>query len=159
MRFAFRQPLIALSLIALALFAQPPAAQAVQPDEILADPALEARAREITAQLRCVVCRNESVDDSNADIARDIRLMVRERLVAGDTNEQAIQFMVDRFGEFVLLNPRVTGSNLMLWLAGPAFLVTGLGIALVANRRRKASAPETALSQDEEARLKALLDE
>ncbi len=132
-------------------------ARAVQPDEILAAPALEARAREITAELRCVVCRNESVDDSNADIARDIRLMVRERLVAGDTNEEAVQYMVDRFGEFVLLNPRATGANLILWVTGPVLLIVGLGIALVAIRRRKPG-PE-ALSDAEEARLRQLLEE
>ncbi|WP_370226573.1 MULTISPECIES: cytochrome c-type biogenesis protein [Rhodobacterales] len=147
-----RRLLLALTMLALAL-----PALAVQPDEILADPALEARAREITAELRCVVCRNESVDDSNADIARDIRLMVRERLVAGDTNEEAVQYMVDRFGEFVLLNPRATGANLILWVTGPVLLIVGLGIALVAIRRRKPG-PE-ALSDAEEARLRQLLEE
>lgn len=129
---------------------------AVQPDEMLADPALEARARAITAELRCVVCRNESVDDSSAEIARDIRLMVRERLVAGDSDAEAIQYMVDRFGEFVLLNPRATGSNLALWLAGPVLLVLGLGIAVVTNRRRRPAVAE--LSADEEARLRRLLE-
>lgn len=113
-------------LLAL-LLVLPMAAGAVQPDEILPDPAMEARARAITAELRCVVCRNESVDDSNAEIARDIRLMVRERLVAGDTDTEAVQYMVDRFGEYILLNPRPTGSNLILWVTGPALLVAGLG--------------------------------
>lgn len=144
-----------LALILMLLTAP---ALAVQPDEILDDPALEARAREITAELRCVVCRNESVDDSNADIARDIRLMVRERLVAGDTNEDAIQFMVDRFGEFVLLNPRPTGSNLLLWWSGPILLVAGLGLAALAFRRRRTERSE-ALSAEEEARLQELLKE
>lgn len=130
---------------------------AVQPDEILVDPVLEARARAITATLRCVVCRNESVDDSNADIARDIRLMVRERLVAGDTDAETVQFMVDRFGEFILLNPRATGSNLILWISGPVLLLAGLGIAMVGLRRRRPAAPP--LSPAEEARLKQLLDE
>ena len=143
-------------ILALTLLVALPAL-AVQPDEILHDPVMEARAREITAELRCVVCRNESVDDSNADIARDIRLMVRERLVAGDTNDEAIQFMVDRFGEYVLLNPRATGSNLILWIAGPAMLVLGLGIALVATRRRRSLSE--GLSAEEEARLKELLEE
>ncbi len=142
-------------LLALLLAATP--ALAVQPDEILADPALESRARAITAGLRCVVCRNESVDDSNADIARDIRLMVRERLVAGDTDAEAVQYMVDRFGEFILLTPRADGSNLILWVSGPALLVLGLGLAWGAARRRKPG-PE-ALSAEEEARLKALLDD
>lgn len=144
-------------LLAL-LLVLPMAAGAVQPDEILPDPAMEARARAITAELRCVVCRNESVDDSNAEIARDIRLMVRERLVAGDTDTEAVQYMVDRFGEYILLNPRPTGSNLILWITGPALLVAGLGIALVAARRRRRAGPE-ALSPEEEARLRALLDE
>lgn len=143
-------------ILALMLAATP--ALAVQPDEMLADPVLEARAREITAELRCVVCRNESVDDSNAEIARDIRLMVRERLLAGDTNAQAIQYMVDRFGEYVLLNPRATGANLVLWWSGPILLVAGLGIAAMAFRRRKSS--ETpALSDSEEARLRELLND
>lgn len=141
------------ALLALLLLATP--AGAVQPDEILADPALESRARGITATLRCVVCRNESVDDSNAEIARDIRLMVRERLVAGDTDAQVVDFMVARFGEFILLTPRATGSNLILWITGPALLLIGLGIAVGTTRRRR-PAPE-ALSPEEEARLRALI--
>ena len=128
---------------------------AVQPDEVLADPVLESRARAITAELRCVVCRNESVDDSTADIARDIRLMVRERLVAGDTDGEAVQYMVDRFGEYILLNPRASGTNLILWISGPVLLLLGLIIAFVAIRRRKPPTP--ALSADEEARLRELL--
>ena len=147
----------ALVLILSLLWALP--ALAVQPDEVLSDPALEVRARVITEGLRCVVCRNESVDDSNADIARDIRLMVRERLVAGDTNDQAIQYMVDRFGEYILLEPRATGSNLILWGAGPVLLLLALGIAVAAARRRKAAARETGLSTEEEARLKEILSE
>ena len=147
--------LVLMLALAAPLVAGP--AMAIQPDEILDDPVLEARAREITSELRCVVCRNESVDASDAEIARDIRLMVRERLVAGDSNEEAIQFMVDRFGEYILLNPRATGTNLMLWLSGPFLLLAGLGIAAVAVRRRRpASAP---LSAEEEARLQQLLDE
>ncbi|MFN4101099.1 MAG: cytochrome c-type biogenesis protein CcmH [Pararhodobacter sp.] len=132
-------------------------AMAVQPDEILPDPVQEARARAITAVLRCVVCRNESVDDSSAEIARDVRLIVRERIVAGDSDSEIRQFMVDRFGEFILLNPQATGSNLILWVTGPVLLVVGLGIAVVAVRRRRPPAPP--LSAEEEARLKALLDE
>ncbi|MCB1387573.1 MAG: cytochrome c-type biogenesis protein CcmH [Rhodobacteraceae bacterium] len=148
----------AVLLALMMVLAQPGLpALAVQPDEVLADPALEARAREITAGLRCVVCRNESVDDSNAEIARDIRLMVRERLVAGDTNAEAVQYMVDRFGEYILLNPRATGSNLILWIAGPVLLVAGLAIAAFAARRRRTVAAP--LSAAEEARLRALLDE
>jgi len=142
-------------LFILLMLATP--AFAVQPDEILDDPLLEARAREITAELRCVVCRNESVDDSNADIARDIRLMVRERIMAGDTNPEAIQYMVDRFGEFILLNPRASGTNLVLWLAGPGLLLAGLGVAFVSLRRRRSSVAP--LNSDEEARLKEIMGE
>ena len=144
--------LLALALTSLA--AMP--VWAVQPDEMLADPALEARARAITAELRCVVCRNESVDDSNAEIARDIRLMVRERLVAGDSDAETVQYMVDRFGEYVLLNPRATGANLALWLAGPVLLLLGLVIALSTIRRRRPAIAE--LSAQEEARLRQLLE-
>lgn len=142
-------------ILALCLLATP--LWAVQPDEILSDPTLEARARAITANLRCVVCRNESVDDSSAEIARDIRLMVRERIVAGDTDAETVQFMVDRFGEFILLNPRATGSNLILYAAGPLLLLAGFGIAVVALRRRRPAAE--ALSPDDEARLREILRE
>ena len=145
-------------LLILALVWSVPAL-AVQPDEMLSDPALEARARVITEGLRCVVCRNESVDDSNADIARDIRLMERERLLAGDTNDQAVQYMVDRFGEYILLEPRATGSNLILWAAGPVLLLLALGVALAAARRRRAASRDAGLSPEEEARLKEILGE
>lgn len=141
-------------VLILMLLASP--ALAVNPDEILDDPALEARARAITAELRCVVCRNESVDFSNAEIARDIRLIVRERLVAGDSDDEVVQFMVDRFGEYVLLAPRATGANLILWLAAPALLLTGLGLGMVVLRRRS---PQVApLNPEEEARLRAILE-
>lgn len=133
---------------------------AVQPDEILEDPALEERAREISEGLRCLVCRNESIDESNADLARDLRLLVRERLVAGDSDEEVVDFVVDRYGEFVLLRPQVTGSNLLLWLAGPAVLVLALGVGGAYIRRRSKAEPAAeGLSADEEARLKALLNE
>jgi cytochrome c-type biogenesis protein CcmH len=143
-------------LLILLLFLASPVF-AVQPDEILADPALEARAREVTAELRCVVCRNESVDDSNAEIARDIRLMVRERIVAGDSNEETMQYMVDRFGEFILLKPTTSGTNLVLWWSGPILLIVGLGIAVTTLRRRRPVAEP--LSDAEEARLKQILNE
>jgi cytochrome c-type biogenesis protein CcmH len=135
-------------------------ALAVQPDEMLADPALEARAREISRDLRCPVCQGESIDDSNAPISRDLRLLVRERLVAGDSNPEVIDYVVARYGEFVLFNPRATGSGLILWLAGPAMLLAGGGIAW-AMLRRRAAAPETAaaLSPEEKARLERLLRE
>ena len=143
-------------LLALAL-AGP--ALAVQPDEILPDPALEARARAITGELRCVVCQSESIDDSNADIARDLRLRVRERIVAGDSDAEVVAFVVDRYGEFVLLRPPFNARNAVLWLAGPLLLVAGGGLAF-GFIRRKAATPEPvrpALSPEEEARLRDLI--
>lgn len=131
-------------------------ALAVQPDEILADPALEARAREISRNIRCPVCQGESIDDSNAAISRDLRLIIRERLMAGDSDDQVVDFIVERYGEFVLFNPRASGSNLILWLAGPAMLLAGGAIAFAALRRRD-TVPESALTPAEEARLKELL--
>ncbi len=133
---------------------------AVQPDEILDDPRLEARARNLSEGLRCLVCRNENIDESNADLARDLRLALRERLVAGDTDAEAIAFLTDRYGEYVLLRPRADGVNLILWLAGPAMLLGGIGIAAVALWRRNAAAPApTGLSAEERARLDRLLEE
>ncbi|WP_405054051.1 cytochrome c-type biogenesis protein CcmH [Tabrizicola sp.] len=129
---------------------------AVQPDEILPDPVLEARAREISRDIRCPVCQGESIDDSSAPISRDLRIIIRERLVAGDTDAEVIDYVVARYGEFVLFNPRVEGSNLILWLAGPALLLSGIGIAIATQRRRKPIAEET-LSQTEAARLKEIL--
>ena len=132
---------------------------AVQPDEILPDPALEARARDISRDLRCVVCRNESIDESNAELARDLRLLVRERLVEGDSNAEVMDFIVARYGEYVLLRPMTTGSNLLLWIAGPAMLVIGLGTAgLYLRRRRAVEQPSTqALTEAERARLDEIL--
>lgn len=142
-------------ILILALIAGP--ALAVQPDEILKDPALEARARAISRQLRCLVCRNENIDDSDAQLARDLRLLLRERLTKGDSDAQAMAFIVDRYGEFVLLNPPARGANLVLWLAGPAALLAGGGLALAVARRR-AKAPEAApLSAEDQARVKDLL--
>lgn len=133
-------------------------AHAVQPDEILEDPALEERARDLSKGLRCLVCRNENIDESNAPLARDLRLLVRERLVAGDSDDAAIDFIVARYGEYVLLNPRATGSSLLLWAAGPAMLLVALGVGGAFLRRRSlAAAPEAGLYPDEEARLKELL--
>jgi cytochrome c-type biogenesis protein CcmH len=152
-------PRAALAVVLLlgALAAVP--AYAVQPDEVLDDPALEERARDISAGLRCVVCRNESIDESNATLARDLRLMVRERLVAGDSDAEVVSFIVDRYGEYVLLRPTLTGSNIALWVAPFLILLAGGGLALVYIRRRAASpAPtEAALSAEEQARLKDLM--
>jgi cytochrome c-type biogenesis protein CcmH len=126
---------------------------------MLADPALEARARAITEELRCVVCQSESVDESNADIAHDIRLLVRERLKAGDTDAEVRAYLVDRYGEFVLFRPPFTWQNAALWLSGPALLLAGGAIAFAFVRRRARAAPPAAkpLSPEEEARLAALL--
>ncbi len=134
---------------------------AVQPDEMLDDPALEARAREISSGLRCLVCRNESIDDSNAALARDLRLLVRERLVAGDSDAEVVDYIVDRYGEYVLLKPRTGGSNLVLWLAGPAMLLLGgaIGFAFLRRRARAAPQEEAALSEAERARLREILED
>ncbi len=132
---------------------------AVQPDEVLDDPALEERARDISAELRCLVCRNESIDESNAELARDLRLLVRERLVAGDSNAEVIDYVVDRYGEYVLLNPRATGANILLYAAGPAMLLVALGIGGVYLRRRRQAteSPAEALSEDERTRLEEIM--
>ena len=136
-------------------------AWAVLPDEILDDPALEERARDLSRGLRCLVCRNESIDESNADLARDLRLLVRERLVAGDSNKEVIAFIVERYGEYVLLRPTVNGSNWLLWAAGPLMLLIAGGVGAVYLRGRSGASliHETALSDDEKARLKKILDE
>ncbi|MRG71799.1 cytochrome c-type biogenesis protein CcmH [Alphaproteobacteria bacterium HT1-32] len=145
-------------LIALALLMASPAL-AVMPDEVLDDPALEARAREVSKELRCLVCQNQSIDDSNADLARDLRVLVRERLVAGDSNDQALDFIVARYGDYVLLKPPVQANTLVLW-AGPVviFLIAG-GILLIRVRRKTplSSAPPS-LTADEEARVLRALD-
>jgi cytochrome c-type biogenesis protein CcmH len=144
--------ILALTLIATPLLA-------VQPDEVLSDPALEARARTLSKDLRCLVCRNENIDDSNADLARDIRLLVRERLVAGDTDAAAMAYIVDRYGEYVLLNPTSKGANLILWIAGPAMLLLGGGVAVAYIRKRRGAGDPAAseLSEDEEKRLAEIL--
>ena len=152
-----KHSMLKLCLAALLLCLAAPAG-AGKPDEILADPALEARARALSQELRCLVCRNENIDDSDAGLARDLRLLLRERLVAGDSDAEAMAFIVDRYGEFVLLNP-ARGANLILWLAGPALLLAGAGIAF-ATLRRRGSAPEPqALSPEDRARLNELTRE
>jgi cytochrome c-type biogenesis protein CcmH len=150
-------------LVALPLGMVP--ALAVQPDEVLADPALEARARSISRDLRCLVCRNESIDESHAPLARDLRLLVRERLMAGDSDAEVIRYIVDGgegfagYGEYVLLRPQAGGGNLILWLAGPAMLVAGLGGAAlyVAARRRAPEPAARPLDPDEAKRLAEIL--
>lgn len=146
--------LLAALLTAL-LMASP--AFAVLPDEILADPALEARARAISATLRCLVCQNESIDDSNADLAREIRLIVRERLVAGDTDDQVVQYLVDRYGEFVLLRPVFAPHTLILWTAAPIVLVIGgIAIVLAARRKGRPEPGDVALTEEEQQALREL---
>jgi len=149
------RPLLA-ALLALAL-AGP--AVAVQPDEVLDDPALEDRARDISEDLRCLVCRNESIDDSNADLARDLRLLVRERLVAGDTNAEVKQYLVDRYGEYVLLNPRFSLGNAWIWLAGPVLFAIGAVAAAVYLRGRSGqpASAEAPLSDEERRQLERIL--
>ena len=131
--------------------------QAVNPDEMLADPALEARAREISKGLRCVVCQNESIDESNADLAGDLRRLVRERLVAGDNDEQVVQFIVDRYGDFVLLRPPVKPATYPLWAAPIVILTIAATIAALYLRRRRRSAPPQPLTAAEQSRLDELL--
>ena len=151
---------IALVVFALSLFSVP--ALAVQPDEIMSDPAKEARARDLSRELRCMVCQNQSIDDSDAPLARDLRLLVRERIATGDSDSQVIDFLVARYGEFVLLKPRFTPHTLLLWLLPPLALIGG-GLALWFYSRRRANAGSTAdpsllrLTEEEEARLQHLL--
>ena len=145
-------------LLALAawLLAAAPAA-AVLPGELLADPALEARARELSSELRCMVCQNQSIDDSDAELARDLRVLVRERIAAGDTDAEVIDYVVSRYGEFVLLRPRFNARNLALW-AAPALLLIGGGLFLLLNGRRgRRKEQATGLSTEEEASLRRIL--
>lgn len=139
-------------LLALALLSATPVL-AVQPDEVLADPALEARARDLSKGLRCLVCRNENIDESNAELARDLRILVRERLLAGDSDDEVIRYLVDRYGEYVLLRPTTRGANLVLWVAGPAMLLLAGGIAALYLRgRRRAEEPASERLSDAERR-------
>ncbi|GLQ34393.1 cytochrome c biogenesis protein CcdA [Amylibacter marinus] len=146
--------MIRVCIILIALMALP--VQAVEPDEILSDVAQEARAREISKNLRCLICRNENIDSSNAGIAKDLRILVRERIVAGDSNEQVIDFVVDRYGEYVLLQPRRSWGNLLLWLAGPLMLLFGgyIGLRTI---KTGGDAPAQDLTPEEQQRLKDLM--
>jgi cytochrome c-type biogenesis protein CcmH len=145
-----------LTLAALQTFTL--SARAWNPGEALKDPALEARARSLSAELRCLVCQNQSIDDSDADLARDLRILVRERITAGDSDEQVIDFLVNRYGEFVLLNPRIGTSTYLLW-GLPFFALAGgtFAVLLAVRGRRKRKAADT-LSEQEKARLSAILD-
>jgi cytochrome c-type biogenesis protein CcmH len=149
-------------VFAVAVMLGSSAACAVQPDEIMADPAREARARDLSRELRCMVCQNQSIDDSEAPLARDLRLLVRERIAAGDSDAQVIDFLVARYGEFVLLKPRLEPHTLLLWLLPPLVLAGG-GLALWTHSRRRARSGVAddpslfKLTADEEARLNRLI--
>lgn len=133
---------------------------AVQPDEVLEDPALEARARALSAGLRCLVCQNQSIDDSDAPLAKDLRILVRERLKAGDSDEEIIDFVVSRYGEFVLLKPRLSPHTWLLWFATPLVLLAALGVIVFSYWRRKALADgPKPLTTNEKRRLKRLVGE
>lgn len=152
-----RYPL-ALFVLVLSLFSVP--ALAVQPDEILKDPALESRARALSQELRCMVCQNQSIDDSDAPLAKDLRVLVRERLTAGDSDNQVIDFLVARYGEFVLLRPRMNWRTLLLWFAPFAVVLIG-ALALLARRRRSADpaiAGSAPLTAEEQGRITELLE-
>ena len=154
--------LIAISTILLLAAFATPVAHAVQPDEVMPDPAKEARARELSRELRCMVCQNQSIDDSDAPLARDLRLLVRERIATGESDSQVIDFLVARYGEFVLLKPRFSPHTLLLWLLPPLALIGG-GLALWFYSRRRSNTGATAdpallhLTAEEEARLERLL--
>ena len=145
------------ALVVAALLALSGTAFAVQPDEVLDDPALEARARALSAELRCMVCQNQSIDDSDASLARDLRILVRERIKAGDTDEQVLAYIVARYGEFVLLKPRFSLRNALLWGTPAALLVIGGAVLVVSIRRRERPATK-ALSAEEKERLARVLD-
>jgi len=135
-------------------------ALAVTPDEILDDPVLEDRARDLSRNLRCMVCQNESIDESNAPLAKDLRVLVRERLVAGDTNDEVIDYLVGRYGEFVLLKPRFAAHTIVLWASAPVVLLAGIFGLFMVLRRRKGKLSAVAappLSDEEKTRLDALL--
>ena len=152
--------LLASVVLGLSLFSAP--ALAVQPDEILADPVLEGRARTLSQELRCMVCQNQSIDDSDAPLAKDLRVLVRERLTAGDSDGQVIDFLVARYGEFVLLKPRVSAHTLLLWLAPfAAVLIGGWGLVVFLRRRADqagANAPQQ-LTPAEQSRVAELMKE
>jgi len=134
-------------------------ALAVQPDEVLKDSALELRARKLSSELRCMVCQNQSIDDSEAPLARDLRVLVRERLTKGDSDQQVLDFLVARYGEFVLLRPRLEWHTLLLWGLPPAALIAGvIGLVLMARRQKETSLAPEALSTEEQRRLLNLVD-
>lgn len=151
---------LSLLLLGLSLVFSGSAALAVNPDEVLADPQLEKRAREISAELRCMVCQNESIDNSNAELARDLRVLVRERLTSGDSDKQVMDFVVDRYGEFVLLKPRFNAQTALLWgFPVLILLIGGIALAVAFRRRNTAAEVQKPLSEREKAELSRLLDD
>ncbi|WP_244598386.1 cytochrome c-type biogenesis protein [Rhizobium tubonense] len=152
-----RSPVLLRLSLFLVLLLAPLAAFAVNPDEVLTDPALEARARHISTELRCMVCQNQSIDDSNADLARDLRLLVRKRLVDGDSDRQVVDYLVSRYGEFVLLKPRLSEKTWLLWGAPVALFCVGGAALFIYARRRSGKPTGTLLTTDEEKRLNEIL--
>ncbi len=148
-----------LMVMVLFTLAMSGASLAVQPDEVLKDPALEARARDLSRELRCMVCQNQSIDDSEAPLARDLRLLVRERLTKGDSDRQVLDFLVARYGEFVLLKPRLEWQTLLLWGLPPAVLLIGIVALFVQIRRRNSAVAEVPpLTAEERRKLSTLVD-
>ncbi|MGX5804574.1 cytochrome c-type biogenesis protein [Bradyrhizobium sp. Arg314] len=144
------------SLVLLLVLVFAGAAQAVKPDEVLQDPALEARARVLSEGLRCMVCQNQSIDESDADLARDLRILVRQRLAAGDTDQQVMDYIVSRYGEFVLLKPRFSLRNALLW-GTPVLLLLAGGLFIIISARSRRPASESTLSAEEQAVLDKML--
>ena len=146
---------------AVLLICIPFASYSVEPTEVLSDPVLEERARIISKDLRCLVCQNESIDDSNASLAKDLRILVRERLVAGDSDDEVLNFIVDRYGEFALLKPRSDGFNLILWLSGPLMLLIALIISFtfISSKQKSTRHITTGLSDHEKKELSKIVNE
>ncbi|WP_439816663.1 cytochrome c-type biogenesis protein [Zavarzinia sp. CC-PAN008] len=159
MRRILSTPLRAMALAIVLCLGLAHMAHAVAVDPPLPDPALEARARAISKGLRCLVCQNQSIEDSNADLARDLRNLVRQRVAAGDSDEQALAFVVARYGDWVLMEPPLKPRTYALWALPGVLLVLGAGLVLIFYRRRKVEAAPAPLAPDERRRLKALLDE
>jgi cytochrome c-type biogenesis protein CcmH len=147
-----------LRLLTMAMMLATSAALAVEPSEILADPKLEARARALSANLRCLVCQNQSIDDSNAPLAKDLRMIVRERLTAGDSDRQVTDFLVARYGDFILLKPPLKAGTVLLWGAPFVVLLAGMGMIFLVSRRRRQLEAAAPLSPEEMTRLSSILD-
>ncbi|HEY4143168.1 MAG TPA: cytochrome c-type biogenesis protein [Pseudolabrys sp.] len=151
--------IFAFSVVLISLIA-PEISRAVTPDEILKDPVLETRARNLSRELRCMVCQNQSIDDSEAPLAKDLRILVRERLTNGDTDKQVLDFLVSRYGEFVLLKPPLQMQTLLLWAVSPGVLLIGIvALFMMARRRTVAIPPPAPLSEAEQRKLSTLVDQ